>query len=434
RENSTCWIRVSQGWAGANYGMQVLPRIGHEVLVSFLEGDPDQPIVTGRAYHAANRPPYELPGLKTLTTLKSQEHKGGGHNELLIDDTRGEIKTQLKSTHAATQLNLGYLTHPRGNDGNGTPRGEGFELRTDASGALRAAKGLLLTAYERSGAGSGQLDHAELVQCVEALSGLVKSLADTAAQHQAPATEHASREGLVKAVEQLGAGGNDRKDEDGDKPILALNAPEGIAVATPRTVFTGAGENVESAAQRDQVIVAGEQLHATAGKGIDLFAFQGGITQIAHQDDLRLQAQHGEVQVEALKAVRVSAVEGTITLNAKQRLTLLCGGAYLTLEGGNIELGCPGTFTVKAKTQFSDGASVSEAMNGWKDADFNELFKAVLPDGTPARNRRYELIRGDGARIPGVTDGDGRISLQQGLSPEGLSIQWLDGDESGELS
>ncbi|MEL1266397.1 type VI secretion system Vgr family protein, partial [Pseudoxanthomonas putridarboris] len=58
RENSTCWIRVSQGWAGASYGMQVLPRIGHEVLVSFLEGDPDQPIVTGRAYHAANRPPY----------------------------------------------------------------------------------------------------------------------------------------------------------------------------------------------------------------------------------------------------------------------------------------------------------------------------------------------------------------------------------------
>ncbi|MEL1266380.1 type VI secretion system Vgr family protein, partial [Pseudoxanthomonas putridarboris] len=89
RENSTCWIRVSQGWAGAGYGMQVLPRIGHEVLVSFLEGDPDQPIVTGRAYHAANRPPYALPLHKTRSTWKSQTHKGEGSNEIRYEDEAG---------------------------------------------------------------------------------------------------------------------------------------------------------------------------------------------------------------------------------------------------------------------------------------------------------------------------------------------------------
>ncbi|MEL1266433.1 type VI secretion system Vgr family protein, partial [Pseudoxanthomonas putridarboris] len=71
------------------YGMQVLPRIGHEVLVSFLEGDPDQPIVTGRAYHAANRPPYALPQHKTRSTWKSQTHKGEGSNEIRFEDEAG---------------------------------------------------------------------------------------------------------------------------------------------------------------------------------------------------------------------------------------------------------------------------------------------------------------------------------------------------------
>ncbi|MDR0182136.1 type VI secretion system Vgr family protein [Lysobacter arvi] len=90
KENSTCWIRVAQGWAGAMYGFMAVPRIGHEVIVSFLEGDPDQPIVTGRAYHAANRPPYELPRHKTRTTFKTQTHKGEGYNELRFEDEAGQ--------------------------------------------------------------------------------------------------------------------------------------------------------------------------------------------------------------------------------------------------------------------------------------------------------------------------------------------------------
>ncbi|MBU8977264.1 type VI secretion system tip protein VgrG [Lysobacter sp. MMG2] len=90
RANATCWIRVSQGWAGTLYGFMALPRVGHEVIVEFLEGDPDQPIVTGRAYHAANRPPYELPRHKTRTTFKTQTHKGEGYNELRFEDEAGQ--------------------------------------------------------------------------------------------------------------------------------------------------------------------------------------------------------------------------------------------------------------------------------------------------------------------------------------------------------
>ncbi|MFZ5758278.1 MAG: type VI secretion system Vgr family protein [Thermodesulfobacteriota bacterium] len=90
-ENSSCWIRVSQAVAGVNWGAMFIPRIGHEVIVSFLEGDPDQPIITGRVYHANNMPPYELPGEKTKSTIKTNSSKGGdGFNEIRFEDKKGE--------------------------------------------------------------------------------------------------------------------------------------------------------------------------------------------------------------------------------------------------------------------------------------------------------------------------------------------------------
>ncbi|MBK7982698.1 MAG: type VI secretion system tip protein VgrG [Candidatus Competibacteraceae bacterium] len=90
-ENSSCWIRVAQGWAGKKWGTVYLPRIGHEVIVEFLEGDPDQPIITGRVYNGINMPPYALPDNKTLSTLKSLSSKGGGgFNEFRFEDKKGE--------------------------------------------------------------------------------------------------------------------------------------------------------------------------------------------------------------------------------------------------------------------------------------------------------------------------------------------------------
>ena len=102
-EHSSAWLRVSQGWAGGQYGFMALPRIGHEVIVSFLDGDPDQPIITGRTYHATNTPPYALPEHKTRTTLKTQTHKGEGSNELRFED---EADKQQIYLHAQKDLDL----------------------------------------------------------------------------------------------------------------------------------------------------------------------------------------------------------------------------------------------------------------------------------------------------------------------------------------
>ena len=91
-EQSSCWIRVSQTWAGGTWGSIAIPRIGHEVIVEFLEGDPDQPIITGRTYHANNRTPYPLPEHKTKMVLRSDTHKGDGFNEISFEDENDREK------------------------------------------------------------------------------------------------------------------------------------------------------------------------------------------------------------------------------------------------------------------------------------------------------------------------------------------------------
>ncbi|MGM0825034.1 MAG: type VI secretion system Vgr family protein [Pseudomonadota bacterium] len=102
-DTASCWVRVAQGWAGGGYGSIAIPRIGHEVIVSFLEGDPDQPLVTGRTYHAVNTAPYPLPEHKTRTVLRTQSHKAEGFNELRFEDQAGEEQIWL---HAQKDLEL----------------------------------------------------------------------------------------------------------------------------------------------------------------------------------------------------------------------------------------------------------------------------------------------------------------------------------------
>ncbi|UVH53213.1 type VI secretion system tip protein TssI/VgrG [Pseudomonas sp. CBSPBW29] len=87
---SSCWIRVTQGWAGATWGSMAIPRVGQELVISYLDGDPDQPIATGTAYRQTNLPPYPLPKHKTRMTIKSRTHKGEGFNELRFEDELGQ--------------------------------------------------------------------------------------------------------------------------------------------------------------------------------------------------------------------------------------------------------------------------------------------------------------------------------------------------------
>lgn len=98
-ENSSCWLRVSQIHAGAGWGMMDLPRIGEEVIVSFLEGDPDRPLIVGRVYNGVNKVPFNLPAEKTRRGNTTKTYKGAGHNEMSMDDTPGKEQLRMNAQY-----------------------------------------------------------------------------------------------------------------------------------------------------------------------------------------------------------------------------------------------------------------------------------------------------------------------------------------------
>ncbi len=116
-DKSSCWIRVSQLWAGAGWGAMHIPRTGQEVIVDFLEGDPDRPIITGRVYHGTNKPPYDLPGAKTQSVIMSNTSKGGsGSNELRFEDKKGEEEVYVHAQKNTTIKTENDKNQSTGND------------------------------------------------------------------------------------------------------------------------------------------------------------------------------------------------------------------------------------------------------------------------------------------------------------------------------
>lgn len=163
-----------------------------------------------------------------------------------------------------------------------------------------------------------------------------------------------------------------------------------------------------------------------AGDELGLFAQGGDMRHIAQNGQLLLQAQHNSIQVQADQSVEISASQQHVLVAADKHITLLCGGAYIKMQGGNIELGMPGDFIVKAANKhFIDPSHAATQLNSWPSTSFNERFQPFF-NGQPMRNRAYALVRKDGARFEGRTDGEGYVTLQQGMTLEGLTLEWLE--------
>ena len=150
-DTDSAWVDVLTSWAGEGYGTRFHPRIGEIVVIDFFDGNVDRTFVMGRLHEAERYQTMfdikgQLPDTKKLSGIRSSEVGGSGFNQLRFDDTTWQISAQLQSSHAATQLNLGNLSHPKDKEVS-DGRGEGFELRTDAYGAMRAGKGMLITTY-----------------------------------------------------------------------------------------------------------------------------------------------------------------------------------------------------------------------------------------------------------------------------------------------
>jgi type VI secretion system secreted protein VgrG len=126
-EESSCWVRVAQIWAGKNWGAMHIPRIGHEVIVEFLDGDPDRPIITGRVYNADNMPPYALPDNKTQSGIKSRSSKGGSasnFNEIRFEDLKGKEELHIHAERAMSTEVEGSQSTDVGGDRSVTVHGK----------------------------------------------------------------------------------------------------------------------------------------------------------------------------------------------------------------------------------------------------------------------------------------------------------------------
>lgn len=439
---SSLWVRVLQRWAGAGMGAQFVPRIGQQVLVDFFDACMEQPLVIGALYdgqgeagvpatpggqpaeadpsalaqstdhrpsaqgnlvagghapawHGAGAAPLEAGGQANAAALsgyKSKEFGGAGFNQLVFDDSDGQLRTQLATTQHASQLNLGHLIHQADNH-RGSLRGQGWELRTDAYGAVRANAGLLLSTY-----GTSQPEPAGDNAAGIALQGQLKTLAEgfsqAAGTHQAVAlaaaqgvsstrpsllsdseaplaATHTVLKGMVDALSLDTARGDAAQrataTSEGKLPhsadaLISLAARGGLLATVGQDWQWSAGQTITLGSGQDTHLATGGAARVHTGQAIGILAGaiqpgagqQGeaagsGITLVAAQGDLTAQAQAGPMQIAAQGDVSIQSQSAHIDWAAAKKIVLkTAGGASVTLEGGNITVECPGKILVQA--------------------------------------------------------------------------------------
>lgn len=415
-DRDSAWLRVATGWAGNRYGSISLPRVGDEVVVVFMGGDPDKPLVIGNV-HAARTPSTSfghssvLPGDKHLSGIVSKEGQGTRANQLRIDDTPGQISAQLGSEHGYSQLNLGYLTHPR-RDGTAEPRGEGAELRTDAALSLRGGQGILISADASLRAAGRLLDRDGMAGLAEALSNIQKQLAELATTHEADPVEAQSLAQLKSYVEQWEDGSNTKEKSasgGGGKPIVAIEAPAGMLLGSQAGVSVGAQTNVDLVSVRNTQVSAGRKLMLHALQGISLFAHSLGMRLLAATGKIEIEAQEENVEITSAKRILLAATEEIVLQSPK--VTVISQGAQVAVGDGRIAHQCTGGFLVKAaKVEFpgaGDGRSVAMPMPESVVEHDQRVGMVDLSTGEPLINQRYRITLEDGQIIEGRTNSSG---------------------------
>jgi type VI secretion system secreted protein VgrG len=426
-ERDSAWVQVANPWAGDQYGTISLPRVGHQVLCAFVGGDPDKPLIIGRAHGGRTPPPSfsrtsRLPGDRYLSGIVSREGKSQRYNQLRLDDTPGEISAQLESVHGRSQLNLGYLTHPR-QDGHADPRGQGFELRTDDSGAIRTAKSLLISAWKRLDAAGTQLGSSEHLALMQDCLDLFKTLGDYAAQHQGLPVDPAPQDAL-KADLEAGPGARSADLAGAAKPTVSLTGPAGIAFSTPQTIVSYAGVNLDTVAQQHMQLASGKRFNVNAGKGISLFAHSDGITQVAHNGDFTMQSQHDDMKLVSAKDIKITAAKRVIAMAQDEMTFMVSGGAYLKLKGGDIEIGGPGNLIVKtAEHHWNGPASAKTDMPSFDAGTFERTPRLVrATDGKPVEGMQVHIERDGAAPLTGQTNAAGEGPTIKGDRLEQLKV------------
>ena len=360
-ENDTdsAWVDVLTPWAGEQYGARFLPRVGELVVIDFFDGHVDRPFVIGRIHEGQRSPTKfdvkgQLPATRNLSGIRSKEVAGSGFNQLRFDDTTGQISAQLQSSHGTSQLNLGNLSHPK-NEETSQGRGEGFELRTDHYGAVRAGQGMLISTYAREQAQSQHLSAKEASHQLNGNLNNVKALSEVANNQQTDPLEGLDK--LKQFVEQI-------EQEDQSKAtafkqaMMILSAPDSIALSSNADIYLSADGQISHYAEESINFSTQNNLIAHAQNRMSLFAAKAGIEIIAAKQKIEAQAQSDGIDLIAKKEVRVISTEDTIHINSPKKIILTGGSSQIEI-GNNILFKTGGLFEAKAgQHRFESGANV----------------------------------------------------------------------------
>ncbi|EPF6240506.1 DUF2345 domain-containing protein, partial [Acinetobacter baumannii] len=429
-DTDSAWVDVLTPWAGAGYGARFLPRVGEIVVIDFFDGNIDRPFVVGRIHEAERYPTQfdqkgQLPDTKKLSGIRSEEVDGKGFNQLRFDDTTGQISAQLQSSHAASQLNLGNLSHPK-DKAESDGRGEGFELRTDQWGAVRAGSGLLISTHKQDQAQGVHLDASEAKQQIEGGLNNAKALSEVAKNQRTDPLE--MLENLKTFIEQI-----EEKDQDKaaafKQALMILTAPNSIALASNENIHLSADGQLNQTAGDSINLSTQKNLIAHAQNKISLFAAQQGARLYAGKGKVEIQAQGDGADLIARKAVQVISTEDKIEATAAKEIVLTAGGSQVKITGSGIFMTTSGKFEVKAGQHlFMGGAEVGMNLQGLPAYEaYNERFKMLLPSGEPLSFIDYK-ISSEGKEIFANSDKKGQTKEIHSPKEQELKLDllWLD--------
>ena len=430
----SCWVRVAYGsFAGDGWGFLGIPRVGQEVLVAYFDGDPDKPVVVGALYNGKNRPSrlfrqLLLPKNKAVSGVRTKEFGGNRGSGLVFDDTSDQIQTNLACDHAQSELNLGYLTGRRG--GKAFPRGEGAELRSDKSVAIRAGKGLLLSAAAQVQADGVQLERTELLELLEASRKMLETIAGFAAKHQGLMPDFDGLQKLQENILNMEKGTNTAPRTNqpmNGQQIVAVSAPDGLLAGTKENMNLVAGGCLYLSSKHNGHFTLGQQLLVSAGGGISIFAHTGNFKAITHAGDFSVQAQKGGIDILADKNIKIISSGKEVIVFAKKKIALISGDSYLKIGDGNIELGCTGTITGKsARCDWKGPADINVDLSNVETGKTQRKFKLRRAGtGEAFPNKKYRITLNDGRVITGTSDEKGLTDLVESDSMKIMHIQTL---------
>jgi len=451
-QHSTCWIRVSSPWAGNQLGGIQIPRIGQEVVVDFFGGDPDLPVCTGRLHNQLNQPPWALPGQSALSGFRSREltseggnSAAGRSNHMVLDDTAGKIQAQLKSDHQHSQLSLGHITRIEDNAGRKDLRGEGFELRTDGHGVLRAKDGLLISTEGRVRAAGHAKDLDETVARLTTGREQHERLSDSAQRAEAhvQGDQDAVTQALKTqndAVRGSGSASNGSFPELAE-PHLVLASPAGIETSTAQsTHIASAGHNALTSGGHTS-IAAAKSFLVSVKDAIRLYAYDSVIKLVAAKNHIDIVALEKNIHILARLDIKLSA--NKISIMAKEQLELGGGGSYTCYNAAGIRHMTTGAWIEHASVHSLQGpksldqmypvlpnASLAEQQD-LREAHF-VLFEHA--GGLRLPQQKYRIVFDGGRTVEGKTNDQGETQVAQSMVTQIATVELLRHAEDGVLA